>query len=319
MKKIIISILFLVSILLFTSFNAYSEWELKTHPTYFGTTDIPVNIRWIASENYYQVFIWFTYSLDRSNNVEYEIYNDTVLLDTIIVDQSDETIANDWHQIGWYFPCISGKLKVKVKPTNNDGTVCADAIKVSSNICNDEGIIVDNDSGISIGTWTTSTINTAYNTNSLVTSSSNSEFTWEIDNLIPSTSAYKYEYYILHKRYNRKYLESSSNNHQVFFTLPRTGHYVFYIRSVMILNTEEIELINTSSRSELIDYIDSHGFEVSNPELLSDTELKQAMIDSGMKSDWSTSEMNDRGLVDCQETGWWVYGYPAPVGPIIIN
>lgn len=102
-------------------------------------------------------------------------------------------------------------------------------------------------------------------------------------------------------------------------TLPRAGLYIFMVRAKKALTTVEITSINGMDRAALLQFIQDNNISdiVGNTTELTDQQIKDAIIAAGRASIWAKSTTH--GEVDGVDRGWWVYGYLAKPGPIVIG
>lgn len=102
-------------------------------------------------------------------------------------------------------------------------------------------------------------------------------------------------------------------------TLPRAGLYIFMVRAKKALTTIEIVSIGGMDRVSLLQFIQDNNISdiVGNTTELTDQQIKDAIIAAGRASTWAKSTTH--GEVDGADRGWWVYGYLAKPGPIIIG
>lgn len=102
-------------------------------------------------------------------------------------------------------------------------------------------------------------------------------------------------------------------------TLPRAGLYIFMVRAKKALTTVEIASINGMDRAALLQFIQDNNISdiVGNTTELTDQQIKDAIIAAGRASIWAKSTTH--GEVDGADRGWWVYGYLAKPGPIVIG
>jgi hypothetical protein len=102
-------------------------------------------------------------------------------------------------------------------------------------------------------------------------------------------------------------------------TLPRAGLYIIMVRAKRAITTAEIALVNAMDRAALLQFIQDNNIaaDVGDTTNLTDQEIKDAIIAAGKASTWSESITH--GQVDGVDRGWWLYGYVAKPGPIIIG
>jgi len=102
-------------------------------------------------------------------------------------------------------------------------------------------------------------------------------------------------------------------------TLPRAGLYIFMVRAKKALTSAEIVTVNGMDRAALLKFIQDNNISdiVGNTTELTDQQIKDAIVSAGRASIWAKSTTH--GKVDGVDKGWWVYGYIAKPGPIIIG
>lgn len=96
----------------------------------------------------YQVSMWWSGYNSRCTNVPVEIYDGDMLLDTVYVDQKQN--SGHWNALGTYD--FTGTASVAVISENSECSTCADAIKLD---IDDRLIVIDNDDAgtSSTGAW----------------------------------------------------------------------------------------------------------------------------------------------------------------------
>ena len=101
--------------------------------------------------------------------------------------------------------------------------------------------------------------------------------------------------------------------------LPRAGLYIFMVRSKRALTDLEITNVNGMDRAALLQFIQDNNIVdiVGDTTDLTDQEIKDTVILAGKASTWAKSTTH--GQVDGVDRGWWVYGYVAKPGPIVIG
>jgi len=114
-----------------------------------------------------------------------------------------------------------------------------------------------------------------------------------------------------------KYTDISATEYTI--TLPRAGLYIFTVRARKALTAAEITLVNAMDRAALLQFIQDNNItdDVGDTTGLTDQEIKDAIIAVGRASTWAKSTTH--GKVNGVDRGWWVYGYVAKPGPIIIG
>lgn len=81
-----------------------------------------------AAENErYEVFVWWTYHNNRSSNVPYRIHHRDGV-DTVIVNQHDQSQGGKWISLGEY--TLKGDGTDKVVVSSENGQACADAVRL---------------------------------------------------------------------------------------------------------------------------------------------------------------------------------------------
>ena len=102
-------------------------------------------------------------------------------------------------------------------------------------------------------------------------------------------------------------------------TLPRAGLYIFMVRAKRVLTATEITAVNGMDRAALLQFIQDCNIAdiVGDTTDLTDQAIKDAIIAAGRASVWAKSTTH--GQVNEVARGWWVYGYIAKPGPIIIG
>jgi len=102
-------------------------------------------------------------------------------------------------------------------------------------------------------------------------------------------------------------------------TLPKAGLYILMVRAKQDLTSLEITSINGMDRPSLLQFIQDNNIAdiVGDITELTDQEIKDAIISAGKASTWSKSTTH--GVVDGADRGWWIYGYIAKPGPIVIG
>ena len=114
-----------------------------------------------------------------------------------------------------------------------------------------------------------------------------------------------------------KYTDIESTEYII--TLPRAGLYIFMVRAKRALTESEITNVNGMDRAALLQFIQDNNITdiVGDTTDLTDQEIKDAIIVAGRASIWAKSTTH--GQVDGIDRGWWVYGYIAKPGPIVIG
>ena len=95
-----------------------------------------------------------------------------------------------------------------------------------------------------------------------------------------SADATEFDLQLYHVEQKRNLAIATTPNKEMILTIPRTGHYIIKVRA------KKPDPDNT---------------------------------DEWITSIWAESDDSKYGMVDGQPQGWWVYGYPAPVGGLILN
>lgn len=320
MKKVFfLTILFLVLLFQTTSF---AEWTQKSYMTRFGTSDQPIPIRWaIDSAKYYQVFVWFTYYNTRNQNVTYEIYDDTSVVYTEVIDQRDESLGGRWLQLGWMHPIYSGNIKVKVICNGTD-SVSADAVKITNNACVSDGVIIDNgDAGTSSnGSWDVSSAIGAYGTDSIYGNANGEDYTWETT-VTPTVVGYYCEYYLQHVEQSVSLpIQNIGDTFNLDLQLPKSGHYIINLRAARSFSQTEIDSLQFMDVTQLTEFVTTWGCDVVVTPQMTEQEIIAAIITSGSKGAWGNPTLPESSYNDnCDHEPWWIYTHVAPVGQIIIN
>jgi hypothetical protein len=73
------------------------------------------------------VYVWWTQYSNRNTSVPIRIYDGTILLATVNVDQTQK--GGQWNLLGTYY--FSGPTRVQIVSTSGTLTTCADAVKFS--------------------------------------------------------------------------------------------------------------------------------------------------------------------------------------------
>lgn len=92
--------------------------------------------------------------------------------------------------------------------------------------------------------------------------------------------ATEFDLQMYHVEQKRNLAIATTPNKEMHLTIPRTGHYIIKIRA-------------------------------KKPDSDNPTEW--------IESTWAESDDETYATVDGQPKGWWVYGYPAPAGGLIIK
>lgn len=95
-----------------------------------------------------------------------------------------------------------------------------------------------------------------------------------------SADATEFDLQLYHVEQKRNLAIATTPNKEMQLTLPRTGHYIIKVRAKRL--------------------------DPNNP-----TEWQESI--------WAQSDDDTYATVDGQPKGWWVYGYPAPAGDLIIK
>lgn len=106
---------------------------------------------------------------------------------------------------------------------------------------------------------------------------------------------------------------------EYIITLPRAGLYIPMVRAKKALTAAEIVSVNGMDRAALLQFIQDNNIAdiVGDTTDLTDQEIKDAIIAAGRASTWAKSTTH--GEVNGVDRGWWVYGYIAKPGPIVIG
>ncbi|MBW2604979.1 MAG: hypothetical protein JRE28_11805 [Deltaproteobacteria bacterium] len=78
-------------------------------------------------DGYYKVYLWWTYWASRCTHSRIEIYNDNTLLDTIIVNQQEN--SSQWNRLDTEPYLFSDTAKVVVRSDSSSCSTCADAVR----------------------------------------------------------------------------------------------------------------------------------------------------------------------------------------------
>jgi len=325
MKRIFMGILLVImwTATFWPGYQAGAAWEEQRQMTRFGTSDQPIQIRWtIDSAKYYQVFVWFTYHANRDQSVTYEIYDDTSVVYTEVIDQRDASLSNKWLQLGWMHPVYSGNIKVKVICDNTDNSVSADAVKITNNACVSDGIIIDNgDTGTSYnGSWQVSEATNPYGTDSVYGNAVGEDYTWQAS-VTPTVEGYYCEYYLQHIERNVSLpIQNIGDTFKIDLQLPRSGHYIINIRAARSFSQPELDDLQSMDITQLTEFVTAWNCDVLITPQMTEQEIRDAIIVSGSKGGWSNPTMSESSYNDdCSYEPWWIYTHVAPVGPIIIG
>lgn len=116
--------------------KAIGTWQVSTSMGFYGTNSKYSNI---AGDKYIfessningqrEVFLWWTYFNTRCSNVPVQVYDGSNLIDTRIIDQTDQAKAGQWNVLGLY--SFSDTARVLI---NSPGgcTASADAVRISN-------------------------------------------------------------------------------------------------------------------------------------------------------------------------------------------
>ena len=132
---------------------------------------------------YQEVSLWWTYLSDRCSAVLVDIYDGSMLLTTVEVNQQELSLAGQWNVLGSYQ--FSGTAKVVLRAQDGCST-CADAVKFSPiQRLGYPSIVIDNrDSEVSdTGVWDVSGATNPYEVDS-VWSRDGATFTWSFSPVV---------------------------------------------------------------------------------------------------------------------------------------
>ena len=102
-------------------------------------------------------------------------------------------------------------------------------------------------------------------------------------------------------------------------TLPKAGLYILMVRAKKALTDAEVASISGMGRASLLQFIQDNNISdiVGDTTELTDQQIKDAVISAGKASTWA--ESTTHGQVNGVDRGWWLYGYIAKPGDIIIG
>ena len=83
-----------------------------------------------ATNGSHEVFVWWTYHPNRSSNVPYRVHHSTGI-DTIVVNQRDQSQGGKWISLGTY--SLKGDGTDKIVVSSENGQACADAVRIVRN------------------------------------------------------------------------------------------------------------------------------------------------------------------------------------------
>lgn len=78
-----------------------------------------------------EVFLWWTQHSKRCSNVSVQVYDGSNLIDTRMVDQSDQTRVSQWNALGLYTFIDTARVVINSQGTGGC-TTSADAVKISN-------------------------------------------------------------------------------------------------------------------------------------------------------------------------------------------
>jgi len=316
LNKIKLILLILISIvLLFCNVNA---WETIKYDTVFGTTDKPIKLAWNHEHsNQYHIEIRFIVAPTNSKEVTYKVYDGdaTKPTYTTVIDQTDIEKDNKWILLGWYHPSFTGIIRVEV--SNITDNLCIDAIRLSRHYCK-ESLIISNERDDNVeytGVW--ETINTGGYDGDYVVSNGIGTHVWTFTNLEISNGKLSFDYYLHQVETEINTNIKNTEKYMVEEMLPKSGHYLLYIRTKVEFNTGELDNL---SRNLLISKNISCNCGVSITDEMTVEEIINSMYEAGKHSTWINTSMEDRTLHrDCSKKSFWIYGHIAPPGPIVIE
>lgn len=332
MKKINLILLFW---LLLVGFVYAGDWSpIKNRVLYTGTTDKPVNMAWGSNNsNHYSVQVWIPYRLvdgvpDGDTLVEYQIYDGQALIHTRVIDQSLEKYRDKWVSITTFAHSISsGNLRVVMTADDVTKYAAAAAVRITTNPCEDPNtgtrILVGGSGTSSTGVWTDADTYYSgfYGLEIPQQSRGGSTYTWVFSNVSPPVTDISYEVYIKHFPSDSIYAFSNTSRCGIPIMLPKTGHYSAYVRTLKdCFESTELDGKTFEELVALINEVDSKWvgalFYLDHGLATNVTELKLKMLRACGASAWVSSIIAEQAMVDCEHKAWWIYGYPAPPGPI---
>lgn len=340
MYKVIISIFCLI---VFGNFVQAEDlkvdnWTpIKDRVLHTGTTDKPVKVRWDSDQSrhfYVQAWIPF-YETMADPKVTYKVYDNQTELSTLEIDQTDKKHNNRWVSISQMaVPISTGTLKIVLNVANSNKYAAASAVRIIYNGCEDKAngtqILGQATGTNSTGAWSDAGGNFLhkFGTGTPRKAMGSATYTWTFNGVTSPSDTITYDIYIKQFPTNQIYAYSNISTCGMNITIPRTGHYVFHTRTLDGLTGINDTTLNGKSYQELVDMINSQTqwkcskiyleHRLIKPNNNADA-LRAAMRKAAECSDWVESIDPTNSLVDCERAGWWVYGYPAPVGPIIIG
>ena len=294
------------------------DWSVVKYDTVFGTTDKLIKIRWgHESSNQYHIEVRFIVAPTNSSEVTYNIYDGdaTEPIYTTIMDQTDIEKNDKWVLLGWYHAAFTGTIRVEA--TNANSNLCIDAVRLSSHRCRDT-IVISNerdDNTVFTGVW--ETISTGGYDGSYVVSNGIGTHVWTFNNLAISNNKLSFDYYFQQVETETNLAIKHTDQYTIEEMLPKSGHYIFFSRSRVPFNAGRLESYN---RAHLININITCRCEVDITEEMTIEEIKNLMYESGKHSVWVNTSMEDITLHDdCSKKAFWVYGYIAPPGPIVLE
>ncbi len=310
-------LIYVLTITMLSVCNVYA-WETIKYDTIFGTTDKPVKTAWNhINSNQYHIEARFIVAASNSAEVTYNIYDgdSTEPTYTTTLDQTDIKHNNKWVLLGWYHPAFTGTIRVEI--ANTEGNLCIDAVRLSTHHC-EETIIISNerdDNSTYTGTW--ETVPTGGYDDSYVVSTGAATHTWTFNNLTVSNDKLSFDYYFHHVENEVNTPTKNTSEYNIEEMLPKSGHYIFYSRTRTAFNTGTLD---NYSRDLLISKNVSCRCEVNITEEMTIEEIRNLMYESGQHSLWVNTSMEETTLhKDCTSKAYWVYGYIAPPGPIVLE
>ena len=315
LKKIKLVMLIVITTLL--ACNTYA-WETIKNDTVFGTTDKPVRMSWNhVNSHQYHIEIRFIVNSNNSTEVTYNIYDGdaTEPTYTTTLDQTDIKHNNKWVLLGWYHSAFTGTIRVEIE--NTEGNLCIDAIRLSEHRCR-ETLIISNERDTNAtytGTW--DTVPTGGYGDSYVISTGVATHIWTFNNLTVSNDILSFDYYFHHVENKVNTPIQNTSGYTIEEMLPKSGHYLFYSRTRTPFNAGALD---NYSRSLLTSTNVSCRCEVSITDEMTEEEIRNLMYESGKHSLWVNTGMEETTLhMDCTRKAYWVYGYIAPPGQIVLE
>ena len=313
-----IKLLFYIAVItIILACNIYA-WETIKNDTVFGTTDKPITLSWSHEySNQYHIEVRFIADPGNSTEVIYNIYDGDIVepIYTTIIDQTDIEQSDKWILLGWYHPTSTGTIRIEV--VNSSNNLCIDAIRLSKHHCK-ETLFLSNERDTNVGyTGVWETIDTGGYDDSYVISIGEATHAWTFDNLAVSNNKLSFDYYLYQVETKTSTIIKNTDKYMISESLPRSGHYLLYLRTKATFTEGYLD---NYSRDGLIqkNILCRCGVDVSDQ--MNTEEIISLMYEAGKHSIWVNTSMEDRTLhSDCSKKSFWVYGYIAPPGPIVIK